>query len=427
MKKATIDSFATVAFGANAASADYSGTFLVFVLALAAVVRNWQRRQLQPVHLVLLLGASYLVLQGYRFSSEFALLSLPLLAGGAFAERRSWRPALATLVVCCLSGFLWYGVAKSWISDSRGAYPLAFNNFPYGSCAFLEKVAPPGGKVYNTPNYGGLFLWRLGERHRIMMDMELQALFRDDDFFANRTASIDPKAFAVFVQRYQPDWLAFESRRHESRFLRESPDFVPVSFDDSVVLLVDRRQHPEIAEKWGLKAIDPWRAKLDSEYRLSPEAVAEAERLYEIEPHGLRLPALLAQAALGRDDLPAAEKLRRPADRGQPRQRRHLEYGQPAAAQTRRPRRRGGRPEKALLRSDPDGERRTRGPLAHLLARLGERKEALEQLRRRGPIYDPVPLLDLELEVELLEELGPPAEAAAARRILELRRGKAAF
>lgn len=425
MKKATAETFSAFALGETGGVADYSGTLLLFVLALAALVRGLQRRQLRPAHLVLLLGACYLALQGFRFTSEFAILTLPLLSGGVLVERRDLRPVLATLLTVAVAALVWLGVASRWTRDSRGAWPLAFNDFPYLTCTFLEKVAPPGGKVWNSTNSGGGLLWQLDGRHRIAMDMEVQALFTDGDYFRSRVSSIDRVAFQSFVERYQPDWLAFnhDVAKYSGPFLRGS-DFVPVAFDDSLVLLVDRRRHPELAAKWGLKALDPWRAKLDSDYHLSPDAVPEAERLFELEPRGLRLPALLAQAALGRHDFAAAERYvdqlialaPQNADTWLLASSLQLQRGdlESAAAAV----------EMALKRVEPQNQNRLRGPLAHLLADSGREREALRQLRGHWKFYELMELDDLQLQVKLLERFGPPAEAAAARRVLELRRGR---
>jgi tetratricopeptide (TPR) repeat protein len=428
MAKPTLAELLSIGFGPLAGGAAYGGTLLLFVLALAAVWRNLGRRRLQPAHLVLLAAAVYLVLQGYRFTVEFALLVLPLLAGGVFAERRTYRPVLASLLVGAVAGLATWQAATAWAANSRAAYPLAFQDFPEAAATFLEKVAPPGGKVYNSANYGGFLMWRLGERHRIMMDMELHSIFSDDDFFLNRTVGVDVAAFEAFAQHYQPDWLAISHNvARAAGFLRQSENWVPVAVDDGLILLVDKRKHPQIAEQWRLRALDPWRLKIEGDYRLPAEAVPEAERLFQLEPRGLRLPALLAQAAIGRGDLPAAEKYVQGlleccpdnADSWNLSSLLQLKRGdlEGAAADL----------EKAIKRADPAAAKRLRGPLAHFLARLGDRQGALEQLRKRGPFYDPMSLEDLKLEVELLEDLGPPAEAAAARKILDLRSGHLAL
>ncbi len=402
----------------------YGVAFLLFLLGLAVAARQLQRRELQPVHLVLFAAGVFLALKGSRFTVEFSLLALPLLSRGIFAERRACRPLAATLLVAAISGLLTYAVAEKWVVASRAAYPLAFNQFPYGVASFLEKVAPPGGRVYNTAHHGGFLLWQLGERHKIMMDMEVQAIFRDEDFFLNRVTMIDEKAFAAFVERYRPDFVAVgHDVGRVATALHRSADFVPVAVDDGLVLLVDRRRHPELAAQWGLRALDPWRFKLDGDYRLSPEAAAEAERLYALEPRGLRLSALLAQAELARRDAAAAENYvatvlaiaPESAEGWNLSSRLRLDRGDLEGA--------ARDLEKAILRADPAAAHRLRGPLAFLLAQLGDKKGALEQLERRGTFIEPMPLEELRLQVELLEAVGNPAEAAAARRILELRSG----
>lgn len=427
MKKPGSEAFTAVGFGAVEISA-YSGTLLLFALAVAACWRNWRHHRLQPAHPLLLAGAAALALQGYRFNSEFALLSLPLLASGSlFPEglRSGWRRPLATLLVLGLSGLQWLRVVQPWIAESRGSYPLASNDFPYLTSTFLAKVAPPGGRVFNSINEGGFLIWELGERHRFMMDMEVQALFLDDDFFLNRLAAVDPAVFRVFLDRYQPDWLAFshDVARASALFLRDSA-FVPVAVDDSLVLLVDRRRHPELAAQWGLEALDPWRVELDPEYRLGPEAVPEAHRLYQLDPRCLRLGTLLAKEALGRGDLAAAagyvdRLIEQSPDNADT-------WNLASLLQVHRGDLEGAAEAlgKALKRSAPEQENRLRGPLAHLLHELGRDREALDQLRGRWKFYEPMAIQDLELQVILLEKYGPPAEAAAARAVLELRRGQ---
>ena len=427
MQKPQLENLLNIGFGPTLSRPMYGTAVLVFLLALATAARNFERRRLRPAHLVLVLAGAYLALQGYRFTVEFMLLCLPLLATGVFPERRQ-RSVLATALVASLAGFLSYDVATAWISYTRGAWPFAFNAFPYGVSSFLEKVAPPGGRVFNTANYGGFLMWQVGNRHQIMMDMELQAIFRDEDAFLNRAAMIDKTAFQAFVDHYHPDWVALgHDVGRAATFLHQSERWVPVSFDDSLILLVDRERHPELAEQWRLKELDPWQAKLEPSYRLSPAAAAEAQRLYQLEPRGLRLPALLAQEAIGRKDLPAAETYLATlmevapdnADTWNLEGLVQLQRGDLDATVAAF--------KKALLRADQDAARRLRSPLAHFLADQGNKKAALEQLRQIGPFYDPMPIEELEFRVNLLEELGPADETAVARRTLALRRGEKVF
>lgn len=426
MQRPTLGSLLTLSVGPEAPKSLYGIAVMLFLLAVASVVRLLLGQNLRPAHLVLMLAGTFLALQGYRFTAEFALLLLPLLAQGAFfAFRRPWPP-LATLVVTGLVGLLTYNVANDWTTESRAAYPLSFNSFPYLTAKFLKDEAEPGGRVYNSATLGGFYMWEVGDRHQIMMDLEVMAIFRDDDFFLNRVVLLDADLFRAFVERYHPDYLAVRfDLALVSPFLRHSEDFVPVAFDDGAVLLVDRRRHPELAEKWRLRALDPFRAKVEADYRLSPEAAAEGRRLYALEPRGLRLPVLLAQEAMGRGDLVAAERYIDTLLEVAPENAdtwtllaqlalRHDDLPAAVAAL-----------EKSLVRSSEEARGGQHLLLGRILHRLGDSKRALKHLRARGNFFDPMPIEDMALLVELLEVMGPQEEAAAARRLLELRRGQA--
>lgn len=424
MKKPTVSSLFSLTLGPEAPYDSYGLALIVFLLAVASGVRLLQRRSLRPAHLVLMVAGTWLALQADRFSAEFVLLLMPILAQGAFFDFRRRISPLATLTAAGLVAVLTYDTAKAWVHESRSAYPMAFHGFPYLSSRFLQEQAEPGARVYNSASYGGFYMWELGDRHRIMMDLEVTAIFHDEDYFLNRTAMLDANAFRAFVERYRPDYLAVgHDEARASPFLRSSEDFVPVAFDDSVVLLVQRHLHPELAEKWRLRALDPFRAKLDNSYRLSVEAAVEARRLYELEPRGLRLPALLAQEAISRGDAAAAERyvdtmLEVVPENGDTwvlaSQVAMLREDLEAAATAL---------EKGLMRTDVGNRENQHLVLARLRYRLGDPESALEHLRKRGPFFERIPLEDLAMEVELLEKLGSPEEAAAARRVLELRRG----
>jgi hypothetical protein len=303
------ESLASFAFGPAAPPLPFGNTALLFLLGLAALLRALQKRRLQPAHLLLFLAGCCLVLLGYRFEVEFALLALPLLAGGFLGGTPGRRPVLASLVVALVLGVYAWQAARSLERAIGKAYPFAYDRFPYGVAGFLAEVAPPGGRIFNNANYGGFLLWQLGDRHQLFMDTEAQAIFTDDDFFAGLTMMYDRRAWAAFAAVHRPDWVAVGQHAVQSpSHFERSEDFVPVAFDDSLVLLADRRRHPALAETWRLRAIDPWRAAEPGYELESAEAVAEAERLFALERRGRLLPWLLASAAAKRGDFAAAEK-----------------------------------------------------------------------------------------------------------------------
>lgn len=424
MQKPTLEELFTWSLGPETQTGRYVVPMFLFLLAVVAIGERWRRQNLRPAHLVLAIAGSWLALQGFRFTAEFALLLLPLLSQG-FLTRRRGAAAWAQLPAAAIVGLLTFGVAQGWVADSRGAYPVAFNAFPHLTATFLAKEAESGARVYNSPDVGAFYMWEWGDRHQIMMNLEVAAIFLDQDILLNRMAMLDGNVFRGFVEQYRPDYLAVS---HEmalaSPFLRASEDFVPVAFDDSVLLLVDRHRQPEVAAKWRLRALDPFQVKLDSDYRLSPEAAVEARRLYALERRGFRLPTLLAQEAIGRGDVQSAqvyvdtvlEIAPESADGWTLAGYLALQRNDPAGAVSAF--------EKSLRRTPKANRPRQHTLLARALYRLGERREALRHFEARGPFFDLIPIQDLAMQVELFEEFGSSEEAVAARRLLELRRGE---
>lgn len=423
MMKPTAAELFTVTLGPNVERSRYVVAMMIFLLALIAAVSRWQRRSLRPAHLVLAIAGTWLALRGFRFTLEQALLSLPLLSQGIFfARQRRSLPAVVT--IAAIVGLLTFDATKGWINDSRGAYPWAFNSFPHLSARFLEKVAEPGSRIYNSPEVGGFYMWELGSRHSIMMDLELTALFQDEDAYLNLLALLDANVFRNLIERYHPDYLAVNhDTASKSPFLRSLQDYVPVAFDDKVILLVDRRRQPQVAEKWQLRFLDPYQYFKNSEQPLSREAAAEARRLYELEPRGIRLPTLLAKDALSRGDAATARSYIETVLEIAPENSGAWNIAGHAAILEKDFASAAFFYEKALLRTPKEDRHWHHLWLARAYYQLGDRRKALEHFRERGEILHVIPLSDLAIQVELLEEFGPAEEAAAARYALHLRGG----
>lgn len=226
---------------------------LVFIVSLA-------NRKLKLSHFILLCGGVFLLMKGERFRYEFALLSLPLLAHYVPSiELKTDDPSKRILRASVLTTLLLFSLSFFIRNiEARPKYPVSQLHLPYGVVSFLNKGGYKG-HVLNHPNFGGFLQWELYPRQKILMDMEVPFLFSDEDFFRASNAFADPTVLQKLIYAYRPPFIIAPIAADRFNSLIERiGGYTLVFFDDVATLYVDRNIYPSIAERYEIKALDPY-------------------------------------------------------------------------------------------------------------------------------------------------------------------------
>lgn len=260
---------------------------IVLLTAVTFLMGLWKRK-LRISHAILFTGAILLLAKHNRFACEFTLLSIPLLRHGIrwIAEKDRFPRrfvALALPVLVIVVPLLLF----SNIFSNRLAYPFSQSNLPAGVVRFLNRHAP-GGRILNEPNTGGYLPWALSQKFKIYMDMQM-TIFSDTDFATAHNAFFDPTVFKAFIQKYDPSFISVSlNRPYFKKIVESDPRFVPVFFDHAELLYVNKAHYGDLADRYGLKAIDPFRFREIKYEDLSAETLsrmfAEAARMVDQDP-----------------------------------------------------------------------------------------------------------------------------------------------
>lgn len=266
--------------------------FLVVVVVILA--SSIAKRSLRVSHLCLCAGGLFLFLRANRFIYEFILLSLPLLRAHPFHLRvprfagiPRWMVAVVAAVVLAIPFRLLHQTLVN-----REAYPFSIAGLPEGITTFLRKVHATG-KVLNPPNTAGYWRWKTYPSCTILMDLDI--LFRDEDFYLAFQVFSDREVLRAIITRYDPSFISVPlASTGFKKLAEELPDYRLVFFDDAEALYVNRRHAPELVGRYELRAIDPFAFSIpDLETavdaaeaaRLEPMA-HEAKRMLDVYPMG---------------------------------------------------------------------------------------------------------------------------------------------
>lgn len=232
---------------------------LAFAVVLSALTAL-RSRSLRISHAVCAAAGAYLLTKGNRFMYEFVLLSLPLLRAHPPLRPGTLQRVLpGPLFLSLATGVMLMGMNYLYaMFGDRPAYPFSFRALPHGVTAFLQHV-DVGGHVLNPANTGGFHRWRLWPRYKIHMNLEIPYLFKDVDCYLNGQAFQNADTLRSLVERYGIDFISVDVNHGKfPKFIGELPQFAPVFFDDVEVLYVNRDAHPEIAERYQLRVVDPF-------------------------------------------------------------------------------------------------------------------------------------------------------------------------
>jgi len=288
------------------------GVFNVLLITAGVIaLTSMLQRTARISHMLLFVGGLLLLTRGLRFTSECALLCLPLLKANPL-RLKSELPKSTHLV---LLGLLMM-VPVSFLNPSRvmrPRYPFSYAGLPQGVVAFLQHTKS-GGTVLNDINIGGYLQWTLYPSYRIFADMEVPFLFTDEDLHIGRQVFVSKPILAKMLQRYTPTFISVPIDCEKfPALIHDFPDYTAVWFDDANVLYVHRTQRPDIAAVYALSRVDPFAlAKWQRREQMgevtddkalwlpAPPArssiIAQLERQVAIDPDCLLTNRLLAMA-----------------------------------------------------------------------------------------------------------------------------------
>lgn len=236
----------------------YSLQNMIVLLAAVSLLIGLWKRELRISHAFLFIGALLLLAKHVRFTSEFTLLSIPLLCHGMRLIGKTVRfprrvVDLALPVVAVLLPLLIFHNTLG----NRPAYPFSSSYLPTGVVRFLNQHAR-GGKILNEVDTGGYLPWALSPKFKIFMDMQM-TIFSDNDFAFAINAFHNENAFKAFIQKYDPSFISVSlNKPHFKKIAATDMRFVPVFFDHVELLYVNKAHHDDLAERYTLKAIDPF-------------------------------------------------------------------------------------------------------------------------------------------------------------------------
>ncbi|KJR43132.1 TPR-repeat-containing protein [Candidatus Magnetoovum chiemensis] len=192
---------------------------------------------------------------------EFALLCLPIIKENLTnlninKERDVNRPVYAAFFTLFVVLTFMFIICSFY--PLSGKYPFIMRDLPHGNAVFLKKTSV-SGNVYNYANTGGYLRWMLYPEYKIFADMEVPFLFSDIDILTSNYAFDQKEVLRKFLNQYDPDFIsAPSSLKRFKDMIKEYPRYSAVFFDNVEVLFVNKNKHPEIADEYELKEIDPF-------------------------------------------------------------------------------------------------------------------------------------------------------------------------
>jgi hypothetical protein len=271
--------------------------FLAFVAASMAFVAAFKNRRtvplvIRPAAAIMFLGGLALLFRGERFTSEFVLLALPVMAANPpFGRPRGIIPgdkinpaALLLKILLMLLPFLFLNEYFKRMNQ-----PLNSSRYlARGVTEFLRRI-DTGGSVLNHPNNGGYLQWRLPPGYRIFMDMEVPFLFTDEDVYVAINAYQDDVVLSRVIDTYHPQYISVPLKYTGfGRLAEKHPQYASVFFDDSDALYADSGALPEVAARYRLRYVDPFALGARDLGRMSGQEralmIGELEKLYEVGP-----------------------------------------------------------------------------------------------------------------------------------------------
>ncbi len=259
---------------------------VTFVLAAAlrtAFARNGQdgaaRFDLSGAVLFVCLG--YLSLRGARNTALFAIGSAPFVAqcirtcvGALRPRRRFVAQAAAVGTALLLVGLLWAVASNEyyrWTETPRecgsGVFEVAF---PVRAVEFVEAQRLPD-RVFNDDYIGGYLAWARPGRP-VFVDGRLEVYDRFFEEYVDGLAR--PESWARLADRFDVNTVVLGHRwsnRHRLiRWLRESPHWQIVYYDESGVVFLRAQGHAETIRRARASFVTDWEPALRARLRAAP-------------------------------------------------------------------------------------------------------------------------------------------------------------
>lgn len=255
--------------------------FLLFVFSAARLTLD---RRLRISHVIIAAGGIILLSKGFRFRSEWALLSLPVLSAGirhinvSLPGNKIFSASSILLIFILLSPFS--SIAPSLYTYN--GYPFDTSGLPVGITRFLRQ-ANTGGNFLTPPTTAGFMQWKLNN-YKIYSDMEFPP-FTDFEFYKIQSAFNSATALKKINKEYNISYISIDKNNVFFReIVKQTPEFKPVFFDDTQILYANILFVPEVVSKYELKFIDPY-SPMDSSKEAN-EKVLELLKIKNIFPNG---------------------------------------------------------------------------------------------------------------------------------------------
>lgn len=203
--------------------------------------------------ILLAVGGALLIARGARFMWEGLLLATPLFA--VVVRRDSARIDLkrfAGLLLVLLALARAYFLANAPLIH---AYPLAEDTLPRGTTDFIENLNIEGDYLLPA-GYAGYVEWRLPDA-RVHMDLQMPP-FDSFDYFESFSAQHSRAGFLHLVGKYKPGLIAVTRSNSNFAHFTSDQSYVPVVYDQLLVLYVDQSAYPDIARRYELIHLDPF-------------------------------------------------------------------------------------------------------------------------------------------------------------------------
>ena len=265
---------------------------LLALFSLIALVYTVGQFRKHIFALLLFSGGLILLSRGMRFIWEWLILSTPLFAVGldtlsnSNSRIRARQLAIGFLIPTLLGYTWWQG-----IKESNSQYPFDEDSLPRGTTDFIYNLGL-SGKYAAPPALVGYIEWRLTpENVEIHSDMQFPP-FTSEVFFEILQSMYTAIGHQHLVDKYTPDLISVGIGN--SAFSRiVSDQFVPVFFDQKLVLYLNRDTYPAIAKEHQLLHIDPFKPNMIQVQYLQ-EGIKELKRMLEVTDQIPGVKAILA-------------------------------------------------------------------------------------------------------------------------------------
>jgi tetratricopeptide (TPR) repeat protein len=256
---------------------------LLFLLSIVGLTALWARGKLKLEHIIFTLAGVFLLFRGIRFLWEWVLLCMPvfqsaslLFSTPAFGNRKIITPIITIILLAALPGY----IVKN---TSFERYPYDTRLLPEGTTNFIKSLQTKGTYLF-PPVYGGYIQWELYPDVLIHSDMEFPP-FDGETFYELQFSLAHEDGVKRIVRKYNPDFLAAEISHENFRHITKNEStYIPVHFDDSLVLYANTEKHPEIAKKYGLESLNPHDPSI-SNIQNKVLAISELRRALTFEPN----------------------------------------------------------------------------------------------------------------------------------------------